>query len=95
MITWVWWVAAPIAIALLCGWGFLEGWSDPKRVLAIAPPGAAAIWILYGFWETRVVQPEDNIRVDLVLLGPPVIALTVLGVVAIATLPRRRKDARS
>lgn len=85
----LWWLAFVPAVLFVLAWIAMKGWRDPKPILAAAPPLAAGCWGLYALWEGYVVGPEDNIRVDLVLLGPFLIALTALAVVALVTLPRR------
>lgn len=87
-----WFGFAP-ALALIAGWVAMRAWRDPKPFLRAWPLAAGGIWGLYGVWEWRLVGAEDNIRVDLVLFGPFLIASLLLAVVALVTGPKRIQDA--
>ena len=71
-------------VAVLFGIGYLV-----RRVLGTgSAPGAwwllvaAAGWVLYAAWEWLVMTrtPEANIRVDLLLIWPVLLALSVWGI---------------
>ena len=71
------WLAALVGVALL--WpGVLRG----RRVAV----GAGVVWLLYAVYEYGMKQRwlctgECNIRVDLLLIYPVLVLLTVVGVV--------------
>ncbi len=52
---------------------------------------ATALWIAYSLWECRALQAGWNIRVDLLLLWPPVFVVSMvaawLGIRSLATPP--------
>ncbi len=89
------WFGFGPALVLIAAWVLLRGWRDPKPLLRAWPLAAGAIWGLYGVWEWQVVGESDNVRADLILLGPFLIASLVLAVVALATGPQRIAAAQS
>lgn len=83
------WFGFGPGLALIAAWVAMRAWRDPKAFLRAWPLAAGGIWGLFGVWELQVVGESDNVRVDLVLLGPFLIASLVLAVVALATGPKR------
>lgn len=79
---------ALLVVALVAGvwWVFVRGWIVPAAVV---------LWIGYAAYETWVQATctgECNIRVDLLLIWPLLLAVTVLAIVsAVVRAVRRRK----
>ena len=42
---------------------------------------AVLLWALYSCWETFLVDPQANIRVDLVVIFPVLLIVTIIGLV--------------
>lgn len=57
--------------------GRAGGGAGINRVLALA----VLLWALYSCWETFLVDPRANIRVDLVFIIPVLLIVTVAGLV--------------
>ena len=73
------WLAAVIGL-LLVG----LGWSRGRRTAIVA----GVIWLLYAAYETAMLlrwlcSGECNIRVDLLLIYPLLLAITVVGLVSL------------
>lgn len=86
----VWSVVACVAGPIMIGWLWLRGWASDGPV-RVSPILAVTLWVAWGLWEQFVVQPGDNIRVDLVLFMPILLAAAIAAIIAIALEFRRRK----
>ena len=78
------WLAALVGLALL-------GLGRGRRAAAVA----GVVWLLYAVYETGMKQRwlcsgECNIRVDLLLVYPLLLVLTVIGVVSLLRTRRGR-----
>jgi hypothetical protein len=62
---------------------------DNLRPRALLWPGVA--WVLWAIWEFGIarVSPEANIRVDLLLIIPVVLVVTILGIVRLFWIRQR------
>ena len=67
-----------VAAHLLLSWSTLGTGRHPRWLLL-----AAAAWALYSAWEwlVKVRTPEANIRVDLLLLWPVLLIVSIVAVV--------------
>jgi hypothetical protein len=78
------WLAAAVGVALLVA-------GRGRRAAAVA----GIVWLLYAVYETGMKQRwwctgECNIRVDLLLVYPLLLILTVVGVVSLLRKGRAR-----
>jgi hypothetical protein len=82
------WLAALIGVPLLA----LGRWRG--RPVAVA---AGLVWLLYAVYETGMMQRwwcsgECNIRIDLLLVYPMLLVVTLIGVVSLLRTGRRRRS---
>ncbi len=85
----LWPIALP-AIVLMGTWVVLQGWRNQGTAQRL-PVLAALAWLAYWYWESQVVGPDDNIRVDLLLFYPILLGVTVAALGSLfRTFQRRR-----
>lgn len=60
-----------VIYVLACKWSFVRSW--PLLIVAVA-------WALFAVWELFCTVKEYNIRVDLFVICPVLIAVTIFGV---------------
>ena len=86
-------VAQPLLLLVISALffiGYLFTRSNPNlRANALLAP--AVLWLLWAVWEWIILRfsPEANIRVDLLLIFPIALIVSIVGVIM---LFRRRKE---
>ncbi len=74
------WIATVI-VAVCFIFNLLSGGGESKAGINWVLGLAVLLWILYSCWETFLVDPQANIRVDLVVIFPVLLIVTIIGLV--------------
>ena len=83
-------IALVIAALLSLAWILVRGWLEPDPRTRALPVGVSGVWVTYAMWERFAVSPGDNIRVDLVLIYPVLLGVTIAAILALVGMRNRR-----